>query len=154
MPKGFLLAIASFKNAWLFSHFILTNSSVTGLFQNFAPFCTHFHKEPISTFGNNNHSLLWDTQTMVLFMHKLENTDNKKMAKYLGKKIFKEMLQIFLLNLLPYCSMVIRTLERANLYFLNQDLLNAVYSYWSSIGHDSSEGFGVIWAIIPTIPSE
>lgn len=62
-------------------------------------------------------------------MHKLENTDNKKMAKYLGKKIFKEMLQIFLLNFLPYCSMIIRTLETANLDFLNQALLNAVYSY-------------------------
>lgn len=78
------------------------------------------------------------------------------MANCLGKKKknLKLMLQIFLLNFLPYCSMIIQTLEIANLYFLNRALLNAVYSYWSSIKHDSSEGFGVIWAVIPTILSE
>lgn len=47
--------------------------------------------------------------------------------------------------------MIIWTLEIANLYFLYWALPNAVYSYWSSIKHDSSEGFGVIWAVIPTI---
>lgn len=59
-----------------------------------------------------------------------------------------------MLNFLPYCSMFIPTLEIANLCFLNQALLNAVSSYWSSIKHDSSEGFGVIWAVIPTILCE
>lgn len=63
------------------------------------------------------------------------------------------MLEIFLLNL-PYCSMIIQTLETANLYFLNRVLLTAVYSYWSSIKHDRSEGFGVIWAVIPPILCE
>lgn len=76
------------------------------------------------------------------------------MTKYLGKKNLKVLLQIFLLNFLPYCSMIIWHLEIANLYFLYWSLLSAVYSSWSSIKHDSSEGFGVIWAVIPTILCE
>lgn len=60
MPKGFLIAIASFKNIGHCSHSIFTSSLMTGLYFRSLPprFCTL--KEATSTFGNNNHNLLLD----------------------------------------------------------------------------------------------